>query len=166
MQSQEDIDLFSAKIAAGKAAQVTEDFMIIARIESLILEKGMDDALMRAEAFLKAGADGIMIHSRQGEPDEILEFCDHYRGIPNRKTLVVVPTTYNAIRESELQAAGVDIVIYANHLLRSAYPAMHQTAQSILQNGRSLEADSNLLSIKEICHFIPGQNNAVTSRIL
>ena len=156
LQSQEDIEVFSAKIAAGKAVQVTEDFMIISRIESLILEKGMDDALERAGAFLNAGADGIMIHSRQGEPDEILEFCDRYRGIADRKTLVVVPTSYNAIRESELQAAGVDVVIYANHLLRSAYPAMRQTAQSILQNGRSLEADSNLLSIKEILSLIPG----------
>lgn len=155
-QTQDSIENFSAKIRAGKQAQATEDFMIIARIESLILEKGLDDALERAKAYLEAGADGIMIHSRQKKPDEIFAFCDQYKDFPNKKTLVAVPSSYNSVTEAELQARGVNIVIYANQLLRSAYPAMVNTASSILSHSRSLECDSNMLPIKTILELIPG----------
>lgn len=155
-QTQEDIDSFSTKIAAAKAAQVGDDFMVIARIESLILEKGMDDALTRARAFIDAGADGIMIHSRRKTPDEILEFCDHYGRFATRKPLVVVPTSFNQITEDELGEAGCNVVIHANQLLRSAYPAMMETARSILMNNRSYEADSQMMSIAEVLELIPG----------
>ena len=155
-QTQSTIESFCHKIREGKKAQATDDFMIIARIESLILEKGVDDALERAKAYLKAGADGIMIHSCQKEPDEIFEFCDHYSKLPNRKTLVAVPSSYNHVTEDELQARGVNVVIYANQLLRSAYPAMMNTAKSILINQRSKECDEQMLSIKEILELIPG----------
>ncbi|MFA3790619.1 phosphoenolpyruvate mutase [Aliiglaciecola sp. SL4] len=155
-QTQDSIENFSLKIQAGKQAQATNDFMIIARIESLILEKGIDDAIQRAEAFLDAGADGIMIHSRNKSPDEIFEFCDRYAQLKNKKTLVVVPSSYNSVYESELAAKGANIVIYANQLLRSAYPAMVDTATSILTNGRSAEVDDKMMPIKTILELIPG----------
>jgi phosphoenolpyruvate phosphomutase len=155
-QTQDSIENFSLKIQAGKRAQATDDFMIIARIESLICGQGIDHAIKRAEAFLEAGADGIMIHSREKSPDEILTFCEKYAALPNKKYLIAVPSSYNSIYESELQAAGVNVVIYANQLLRSAYPAMVSTAQSILQHGRSAEVDKNMMPIKQILELIPG----------
>ena len=155
-QVQDTIENFSNKISSAKKAQITEDFMIIARIESLILDAGMDDAVNRARSYLAAGADGIMIHSRKKDPDEILEFCKLYRSFGSDKPLVVVPSTYNSVTEAELENAGVNIVIYANQLLRSAFPAMKATAESILKHGRSLECDNNMLSIKEILELIPG----------
>ena len=155
-QTQDSIENFCYKIAEAKKAQVTNDFMIIARIESLILEAGMDDAITRAKAYLNAGADGIMIHSRQKDPAEIFEFCRLYRDISNRKYLVAVPSSYNAVTEDELEQAGVNVVIYANQLLRSAFPAMKNTAESILQHSRSLECDDKMMSIKEILELIPG----------
>ena len=155
-QTQDSIENFSHKISEAKKAQVTDDFMVIARIESLILEAGMEDAIIRAKAFLQAGADGIMIHSRRKEPAEIMEFCRQYAEIPDRKTLVVVPSSYNTITEDELEKAGANVVIYANQLLRSAFPAMQSTAQSILKHSRSLECDESMLSIKEILNLIPG----------
>jgi phosphoenolpyruvate phosphomutase len=155
-QTQDSIDAFSRKITLGKQSQATEDFMIIARIESLILKKGMDDAVTRAEAFLAAGADGIMIHSREKSPVEVLEFCQIYNRFSNRKPLVVVPSSYNSITEAELLKAGVNIVIYANHLLRAAYPAMINTAKSILTHGRSAECDSQLMPLQQILNLIPG----------
>ena len=155
-QTQDSIENFSLKIKAGKSVLSTDDFMIIARIESLILEKGMEDALERAKSYIKAGADGIMIHSRKKEPDEILEFCLEYKKFQDKRPLVVVPSSFNSITEDELLDHGVNIVIYANHLLRSAYPSMIQTAQSILKHGRSLECDKDLMSIKEILEMIPG----------
>ena len=155
-QNQDSIENFSLKIKAGKDAQATNDFMIIARIESLIAGQGMDDAMQRAEAFLNAGADGIMIHSREKSPDEIFEFCDRYVQLSNKKTLVVVPSSYNSVYESELIAKGVNVVIYANQLLRSAYPAMVDTATSILANGRSAEVDDKMMPIKQILELIPG----------
>lgn len=155
-QTQDEIPAFCEKIRMGKKAQATDDFMIIARIESLILDKGVDDAMERAQAYLDAGADGIMIHSRRKSPDEIFEFCDHYVQLPNRKTLVAVPSSYNTVTEDELAARGVNVVIYANHLLRSAYPAMVNTAKSILTHQRSAECDAQLLPIKDILELIPG----------
>lgn len=155
-QTQDSIENFCQKIKAGKASQCTEDFMIIARVESLILGKGVQDAFNRAKAYIAAGADGIMIHSREKKPDEIFEFCKLYATLDNRKTLVAVPSSYNQVTEDELISHGVNIVIYANHLLRSAYPAMLETAKSILLHKRSAECDSRMLSIKEILHLIPG----------
>jgi len=155
-QTQDSIEGFSDKIRMGKEAQQTDDFMIIARLESLILGKGVDHAMERAEAFLKAGADGIMIHSRDKTPDEVFEFCDRYNKLENRKPLVAVPSSYNKTTEDELQARGVNIVIYANQLLRSAYPAMLETARSILEHSRSAECDARMMPIKEILELIPG----------
>ena len=155
-QTQDTIEGFCHKIREGKKAQTTDDFMIIARIESLILEKGVDDALMRAKAYIDAGADGIMIHSRQKTPDEIFEFCRHYNAFGQRKPLVAVPSSYNTVTEEELQEHGVNIVIYANQLLRSAYPAMMKTAKSILEHHRSAECDADMLPIKDILELIPG----------
>ena len=155
-QTQDSIENFCAKIKAGKAAQVTDDFMIIARIESLILDQGIEDAVTRADAYIKAGADGILIHSRRKTPDEIFEFCDRYAKLDQRPPLVVVPSSYNQVTEQELIDRGVNVVIYANHLLRAAYPAMMDAAKSILEHGRSKEIDSRLMSIKEILELIPG----------
>ncbi len=154
-QTQDTKENFCHKISMGKKVQVTDDFMIVARIESLILGKGIDDALERARAYIDAGADGIVIHSKDKDPAEVLAFCQAYRTFSNRATLIAIPTTYNSITESELQDAGVNIVIYANHLLRSAYPAMVQTAESILANQRSYEVDSEIMPIKEILTLIP-----------
>ncbi len=153
-QTQASIEEFSAKIRAGKKAQLTDDFMIIARIESLILEQGMDDALTRARAFVEAGADGIMIHSRKKEPDEILEFCDKFREENKHTPIVVVPSSFNTITEDELASHGVNIVIYANQLTRSAFPAMQKTAEDILKYHRAKEVDDRLMSIKEIITLI------------
>jgi phosphoenolpyruvate phosphomutase len=155
-QTQDTIENFCDKISSAKSAQVTQDFMVIARIESLILEAGMDDAISRAKAYLNAGADGIMIHSRQKDPAEILEFCRRYDEFKNRKPLVAVPSSYNTITEDELEKAGVNVVIYANQLLRSAYPAMQETARSILRHSRSAECDQKMMPIKEILELIPG----------
>ena len=153
-QTQATIEEFSAKIAAGKRAQLTDDFMIIAHIESLILEQGMEDALARAKAFVEAGADGIMIHSRKKDPAEILEFCDKFRAFDKTTPIVVVPSSFNTITEEELAAHGVNIVIYANQLTRSAFPAMQKTAEDILKYHRAKEVDDRLMSIKEIITLI------------
>ena len=153
-QTQDTIENFCEKIRAGKAVQRTEDFMIIARIESLILEQGMEDALARAFAYVEAGADGIMIHSRQKSPKEITDFCDLFREKVKDIPIVVVPTSFNSITEKELATHGVNIVIYANQLTRSAFPAMQKTAVEILQNHRALEVDSELMSFKEIITLI------------
>ncbi len=153
-QAQDDIESFSAKIQAGKQAQLTDDFMIIARVESLILERGMDDALRRATAFAEAGADGIMIHSRKKDPAEILEFCDRFRMMDKSTPIVVVPTSFNVIKEEELSVHGVNIVIYANQLTRSAFPAMQKTAADILRYHRAKEVDERLMPIKEIITLI------------
>lgn len=153
-QTQATIEEFSAKIAVGKKAQLTDDFMIIARIESLILEKGREDALERARAFVNAGADGIMIHSRKKDPAEIIEFCDKFREEDKTTPLVVVPSSFNVITEEELAQHGVNIVIYANQLTRSAFPAMQQTAKDILKYHRAKEVDDRLMPIKDIITLI------------
>ncbi len=155
-QTQDGIESFCRKIHAGKTAQVTEEFMIIARIESLILGCGMKDALDRAAAYIEAGADGIMIHSRAKDPDEVFEFCREYRKLPKTVPLVVVPTTYSKVTEEELVRNGVNVVIYANHLIRAAYPAMVETAECILRNHRAFEAEERIMPIKDILELIPG----------
>lgn len=153
-QTQDTIAHFCEKIRAGKKVQLTDDFMIIARIESLILEQGMADAITRAKAYVRAGADGIMIHSRKKEPTEIFEFCRDFRKFDQKTPLVVVPTSFNSVTENDLADHGVNIVIYANQLTRSAFPAMEHTAKSILRYHRAKEADSNLMPINEIISLI------------
>jgi phosphoenolpyruvate phosphomutase len=155
-QTQDTIEHFSDKIRAGREARVTSDFMIISRIESLIAGAGMDDAINRAKAYIEAGADGIMIHSKEKDGKEIVEFCRRYNEFENRVPLIVVPTSYNFMKEDELVELGINVIIYANHLIRSAYPAMVNTAKSILENGRSKEASVNCMPIKEILTLIPG----------
>lgn len=154
VQTQDSIENFSAKIAAGKKAQLSDDFMIIARIESLILERGMDDALERAFAFTAAGADGIMIHSRKKDPAEIFEFCDKFRKKDPKTPLVVVPTSFNQVTEEELASHGVNIVIYANQLMRAAFPVMQKTAEDILKAHRAKEVDADLMPFKDIIRLI------------
>ena len=153
-QTQDTIEHFCEKIKAGKNVQLTDDFMIIARIESLILEQGMEDALNRAHAFVKAGADGIMIHSRKKDPAEILEFCDKFRKDNKNTPIVVVPSSFNTITEAELAQHGVNIVIYANQLTRAAFPAMEQVAKDILKYHRAKEVDDRLMPIKQIISLI------------
>ena len=154
-QSQDSIEDFSYKILEGKKAQITKEFMIIARIESFILGNGLDDAIERASEYIKAGADGIMIHSKSQTPDEIIAFCKKYKKLKRVVPLVVVPSTYNKVTELELSDIGVNVVIYANHLLRSAYPSMVDAATSILQNKRSYEISEKCLPIKEVIELIP-----------
>ena len=153
-QTQAPIEDFCAKISAGKKVQLTDDFMIIARIESLILERGMEDALTRAFAFRDAGADGIMIHSRKKDPAEIYEFCDRFREKDTTTPIVVVPTSFNGATEEELASHGISIVIYANQLIRAAFPAMQETARGILRAHRALEVDEQLLPFKDIIRLI------------
>lgn len=155
-QQQDTIEDFSAKIKAGKLAQITDDFMIIARVESLILGKTIEDALERAIAYIAAGADGIMIHSKEKTGLDIKEFCKQFRAIDKNTPLVVVPSTFNHVTEAEFQQWGVNIVIYANHMLRASYPAMLDVAKSILANGRSYDANDKCMPIKEILELIPG----------
>ncbi len=159
-QEQDSIESFCNKIRVGKNSQVSDEFMIFSRCESLILDKGMEDALRRCKAYLKAGSDGIMIHSRKSDGLEILDFCRHYRVFGEGKPLIVVPSSFDKITEEEFEQAGVNIVIYANHMLRAAYPAMYKTAKSILENKRSYESREFCMSIKEILEIIPGTKNA------
>lgn len=154
-QTQDSIENFSAKLKAGRAALKSNDFLLIARIESLILDKGMDDALERAFAFTKAGAHGIMIHSRKKDPSEIFEFCDKFRAVDKTSPLVVVPTSFNSVTEEEFAKRGVNIVIYANQFTRSGFPAMKNVAETILRSHRAKEADDLCMSIKEILTLIP-----------
>ncbi|HIM76057.1 MAG TPA: phosphoenolpyruvate mutase [Campylobacterales bacterium] len=155
-QTQDSIENFCHKIKVGKEAQITKDFMIIARIESLILEAGMDDALNRAEAYVKAGADGIMIHSRLKDPAEIIEFVTKFRETDKKTPIVVVPTSFNSVTTDEFAKIGINVVIYANHMLRAAYPGMMNVAKTILKYKRSLEAEPDCMPIKEILELIPG----------
>ncbi len=155
VQTQDSIENFSAKIAAGKKAQKTKDFMICARIESLILERGMEDALTRAFAFTAAGADAVMIHSRKKEPDEIFEFLERFREKDRSTPVVLVPTSFNTVYEEEFKARGANIVIYANQLTRTGFPAMQNAARTILENRRAKECDDSCMPIREIITLIP-----------
>ena len=154
-QEQESIEAFCEKIKAGKRSCLTTEFMIIARIESLILGRPMEEALERATAYIAAGVDGIMIHSKGKDGKEILAFAEAYKKMERRVPLVAVPTTYNSFSWQELEQAGFNIVVYANHLIRSAYPSMLTTAQSILQSNRSMEAEEKLIPVKELLQLIP-----------
>lgn len=155
-QTQDDIESFCLKIRMGKSSQVSTDFMIIARVESLILDAGMDDALTRAKAYVEAGADGIMIHSRHKDPTEIISFIEKFRAEDQLTPLVVVPSSFNTVTVEEFERLGVNLVIYANHMLRSAYPGMRDVATAILKNGRTFEIEDKCLSIKEILELVPG----------
>ena len=157
VQTQDTIEGFCNKIKAGKDAQITRDFMVISRIESLIAGKPVEDALERAFAYVAAGADGVMIHSKNKDGMDIKEFCQRFREKDDHTPIVAVPTTYNQFTEEELAEWGINVVIYANHMLRSAYPAMVKCAESILTNSRSLEAsDQYCMPIKQILNLIPG----------
>ena len=157
-QTQEGKIKFSEKISVGKIAQISVDFMIIARIESFILGKGLNDAISRAHSYIEAGADGIMIHSKSKNPKEVIAFSKVFRKSYKKIPLVSVPSSYNQISEKTLYENGFNIVIYANHMLRASYPAMQHVAKTILEKNRSKEADKKLLSIKEILNLIPGTN--------
>ena len=154
-QTQDSIENFCAKISAGKKAQKTRDFMICARIESLILERGMEDALTRAFAFVGAGADAIMIHSRKKDPAEVFEFVAKFRDKDVVTPIVVVPTSFNTVTEDEFKARGVNIVIYANQLTRTGFPAMQDAARTILEHHRAKECDDKCMPIKDIITLIP-----------
>ena len=154
-QTQDSIENFSEKIRAGKRAQKTADFMICARIESLILERGQEDALKRAHAFVEAGADAIMIHSRRKEPDEIFSFVEHFREKDSRTAIVVVPTSFNSVTEEEFAKRGVNVVIYANQLMRATVPAIQKAAETILENHRAQECDAMCMPFSEIIRMIP-----------
>jgi len=156
-QTQASIPDFCEKIRAGKKAQKTKEFMICARIESLILEQGMDDALERAFAFSDAGADAIMIHSRKKDPAEIFEFVEKFREKNSTTPIVVVPTSFNTVTEAEFKERGVNVVIYANQLTRTGFPAMQDAARTILEHHRAKECDDKCMSIKEIITLIPEQ---------
>ena len=155
VQTQETIEKFSEKISAGKKAQKTKDFMICARIESLILEKGMDDALERANCFVEAGADAIMIHSRKKSPDEIFTFIEKFRDGNKYTPIVLVPTSFNEVYEEEFKDRGANIIIYANQLTRSGIPAMQNAARLLLKNHRAKECDEICMPIKDIITLIP-----------
>jgi phosphoenolpyruvate phosphomutase len=154
-QTQDSIENFCAKISAGRAALKTNDFYLIARVESLILDRGMEDALTRAFAYVNAGANAIMIHSRKKDPAEIFEFCEKFREKQTSTPLVVVPTSFNSVTEQEFIKRGVNIVIYANQLTRSGFPAMQKVAETILTTQRAKEADDMCMSIKDILNLIP-----------
>ncbi|MFV0364818.1 MAG: phosphoenolpyruvate mutase [Suipraeoptans sp.] len=157
-QTQASIDNFSDKIRAGKNAQRTKEFMICARIESLILERGMDDAIERAFAFVEAGADAIMIHSRRKESSEIFEFVTRFRDKDTFTPIVVVPTSFNDVTEEEFKDKGVNVVIYANQLTRTGFPAMQNAAEMILKNHRAKECDDTCMPFKDIIRLIPEDN--------
>ena len=159
IQNQLSIEEFSKKIEISNSAKLSPGFLVIARIESLVLEKGMEQAIERARKYVKAGADGIFISSKQKTPEEIFEFCKKFRNLDQETFLFVVPSTYSQVYESELHSNGVDVVIYANHLLRASFPAMKKVSLSILKNSRAAEAESEMLGINEILDLIPNTRN-------
>ena len=151
---QDNIKNFFKKIKVAVNAKISDDFMIIARIESFILGKNLNDALKRAEAYSKSGADAILIHSKEKKPDQIIQFSKKFIKSKYRKPIVAVPSTYSSTYEKTLQESGVNVIIYANHLLRASYPSMMKVAESILKFERSKEAEKNIIPIKEIISLI------------
>lgn len=154
----DDPHKFAEKIKAGKTAQITKDFLIFARIEALIAGYGVEEAMTRAKIYIEdGGADGIMIHSKEKDGSEIKEFLRQFREYSKDIPVILVPTSYNQFTEEELHEWGANIIIYANHMLRSAYPAMKKCAESILEHHRSLEASKDFcIGIKEVLELIPG----------
>ncbi len=157
VQTQDSIENFSEKIRAGKKAQRTREFMICARVESLILERGMEDALARAFAFVEAGADAIMIHSRKKDPSEIQEFIGRFRAQDQTTPIVLVPTSFNSVTEEEWKERGANIIIYANQLMRAEVPAMQKAAQMILESHRAEECEAMLMPFRDIIRLIPAE---------
>ncbi|MEL7117397.1 MAG: phosphoenolpyruvate mutase [Pseudomonadota bacterium] len=155
-QTQATIPEFCEKIRAGIEGQKYQGMMIVARLESLILKQGVDDALTRADAYVKAGAGAVMIHSKEKEPDEIFAFCDQFRADHPDVPIVAVPSSYNQVYDHELQARGIKMIIYANHMLRASYKAMDHVARSILANGRTADIEDEIITIKQILKLIPG----------
>jgi phosphoenolpyruvate phosphomutase len=155
-QTQATIEQFCEKIHAGIEGQKYNGMMVIARLESLILGKGVDDALKRAEAYVTAGAGAVMIHSKEPEPDEVFAFTDQFRQTHPTIPIFVVPSSYNRVMDHELEAHGVKVIIYANHMLRASYKAMDKVARAILANGRTAEIEDDIISIKQILKLIPG----------
>lgn len=155
VQTQDGIENFCAKIRSGKKAQRTREFMICARIESLILERGMEDALNRAAAFVAAGADAIMIHSRREDPGEIQEFLEKFRSEDRATPVVLAPTSFNSVTEEEWKERGANVIIYANQLMRAEVPAMQRAAEMILEKHRAKECDAMLMPFKDIIRLIP-----------
>jgi phosphoenolpyruvate mutase len=155
-QEQDDVESFCAKLRVACAARGTDDFLVIARVESLIVGAGLSDAVMRARAYVEAGADGVMMHSRAATADEVLESCRGFHRSDPDTPLVAVPSTYPGVSEEELAEVGVRIVIYANQLLRSAYPAMASAAHSILERGRALEAEAFCIPIQDVLRLVGG----------
>ena len=153
-QEQDSIENFCEKIKVGINSKQTDEFMVISRIESLILGKGIEDALLRGRSYADSGANGVLIHSKDDSEELVFQFVENFKkdfDVP----VIVVPTTYNHVTLDEFKKLGVDIVIYANHLLRSAYPAMLNTAEEILKFGRTQELEKKLMSVKEVINFIP-----------
>ena len=151
---QDKPNLFAKKIKKICDTRQSNDFMVIARIESFIVGKGLQDALKRADIYSKAGADAILIHSKEKTPAEIFSFAKEFRKSKNFIPLVSVPSTYSKVYEEELIKNSFKLVIYANQLLRAAYPAMENTAKTILKNRRAYEADKKIIPIKEIINLI------------
>jgi phosphoenolpyruvate phosphomutase len=154
-QAQDSSEAFAGKIRAASRARLTDEFLVVARIESLILGNGTDHAVQRARDYIAAGADAILIHSREHTPKEVFAFCECYARLDERKPLVVVPSSYSVVHERELEAAGVSVVIYANHLLRAAYPAMVRVARSILEHGRAFECEPDCTPLEEALRLVP-----------
>lgn len=155
-QTQESIEKFSKKIEYVKKYQESREFLLVARVESLILDAGLEDALVRSEAYVSAGADAVMIHSRNSKPDEIFEFLENFREIDQKTPIVLVPTSFNSVTADDLYRRGANLIIFANHMLRAAVPAMQRAAMEILKNGRTMEIEGSLLSIDGILNIIPG----------
>jgi phosphoenolpyruvate mutase len=146
--------LFAKKIKQVCKTRKNKDFMMIARIESFIVGKGLKDALKRAVIYSKAGADAILIHSKEKTPAEIFSFAREFKKSKNFIPLVSVPSTYSKVYEKDLIKNGFKLVIYANQLLRAAYPAMQLTAKKILENNRAFEVEKKIIPIKEIINLI------------
>ena len=145
---------FGKKIKAAIKSRVSSDFLIIARIESIIVGEGIDKAIKRANYYSKAGADMILVHSKKNTPKEIFKFAKKFKKSKFFKPLVAVPSAYPSVKETELEKSGFKIVIYANHLLRASYLSMTKTAESILSNKRAKESEKNMISIKKIIELI------------
>ena len=150
--------MFSEKIIRGKHEQLTEEFMVIARIESFICGAGLNDAIKRADAYINAGADGIMIHSALRTPEEVFSFAEIYKKNVSNLPLVVVPSTFSHVNVNEFEQRGFNVVIYANQILRSSVPAMINTAKLILENGESASSDNSMISISDLLQLIPASD--------
>ena len=147
---------FCNMIKEGKKAQITQDFMIIARIEEMLYGKNVDDAVKKAISCVMSGADAILIESNDSKGNNIKEFCEKFRKEYPNTPIAVIPSNFKELTEKEMAEWGVNIIIYENQMLRASYPAMKKCAETILKNQRSLEANNLCMPIKEILTLIPG----------